>query len=132
MAARLVFEERCAIEAMIEVKVSTQQTADALDRHPSTVRREINRGCGRDAYRAEDAQAEAEVRGRRPKIPKLVTDPQLADAVSEGLKMGWSPHAIAADLRNECLDSDRRVCAETIYQACYEPWGRRGLTAGPP
>ena len=44
--------------------------------------------------------------------------------------MGWSPRAVAADLRNEGLNSDRRVCAETIYQACYEPCGRRGLTAG--
>lgn len=129
MAARLVFEERCAIEAMIGVEASTRQIAEALDRHPSTVRREINRGGG-GAYRAEDAQAEAERRARRPKVPKLVTDPELADAVSEGLKMGWSPHAIAADLRNKGLSPGRRVCAETIYQACYEPCGRRGLTAG--
>ena len=42
--------------------------------------------------------------------------------------MGWSPHAVAADLRNE--GSLSLVCAETIYQACYEPCGQRGLTAG--
>ena len=79
-------------------------------------------------YRAEDAQTEAEVRARRPKVPKLVTDPQLAEAVTERLEMGWSPHAVAADLRNE--GSLSLVCAETIYQACYEPCGQRGLTAG--
>ena len=56
---------------------------------------------GRGVYRAEDAQTEAEVRARRPKVPKLVTDPQLAEAVTERLEMGWSPHAVAADLRNE-------------------------------
>ena len=37
----------------------------------------------------------------RPKVPKLVTDPQLAEAVTERLEMGWSPHAVAANLRNE-------------------------------
>ena len=81
---------------------------------------------GRGVYRAEDAQTEAEVRARRPKVPKLVTDPQLAEAVTERLEMGWSPHAVAADLRNE--GSLSLVCAETIYQACYEP--SVTLTAG--
>ncbi len=40
------------------------------------------------------------------------------------------PHAVAADLCNEGLSAEQRVCAETIYQACYEPCGRRGLAAG--
>ena len=48
--------------------------------------------------------------------------------MTERLEMGWSPHAVAADLRNE--GSLSLVCAETIYQACYEPCGARGLTAG--
>ena len=63
-------------------------------------------------YRAEDAQTEAEVRARRPKVPKLVTDPQLAEAVTERLEMGWSPHAVAADLRNE--GSRFRWCARRL------------------
>ena len=40
---------------------------------------------------------QTEVRARRPKVPKLVTDPQLAEAVTQRLGMGWSPHAVAAD-----------------------------------
>ena len=128
MAARLSFDERCVISAMVGVGASARQIADELGRHSSTVRREINRAGGRGVYRAEDAQTEAEVRARRPKVPKLVTDPQLAEAVTERLEMGWSPHAVAADLRNE--GSLSLVCAETIYQACYEPCGARGLTVG--
>ena len=128
MAARLSFDERCVISAMVGVGASARQIADELGRHSSTVRREINRAGGRGVYRAEDAQTEAEVRARRPKVPKLVTDPQLAEAVTERLEMGWSPHAVAADLRNE--GSLSLVCAETIYQACYEPCGQRGLTVG--
>ena len=118
------------ISAMIGAEASTRQIAEALGRHPSTIRREISRVGGRDVYRPEDAQAETERRARRPKVPKLVADPQLAEAVDERLRMGWSPHAVAADLRNEDLPSEERVCAETIYQACYEPGGRRGLGAG--
>ncbi len=105
MAARLMFEERCVIEAMIEVEASIQQIADALARHSSTVRREIHRGGGRDSYQAEEAQTDADQRASRPKTPKLVSDPELANMVSEGLRMGWSPHAVAADLRNEGLNS---------------------------
>lgn len=126
MASRLAFDERCVISAMVGVGETVQRIADELDRHPSTVRREINRCGGRDYYRAEDAQADAEQRARRPKVPKLAGDPLLAEAVAERLEMRWSPHAVAADLRGE----GRRVCAETIYQACYDPAGRRGLTAG--
>ena len=43
------------------------------------------------------------------------------------LRQRWSPHAVAADLRNE--GSLSLVCAETIYQACYEPCGARGYRA---
>ena len=110
MAARLSFDERCVISAMVGVGASAGQIADELGCHLSTVRREINRAGGRGVYRAEDAQTEAEVRARRPKVPKLVTDPQLAEAVTQRLGMGWSPHAVAADLRNE--GSLLLVCAK--------------------
>ena len=130
MACRLSFEERCEISAMVKMDMSVWQMADRLGRHPSTIRRELTRAGGRCGYRAEDAQAEAEVRARRPKVPKLVADPRLADAVAERLEMGWSPHAVAADLRNEELPVSHRVCAETIYRACYQPGGGRGLPAG--
>ena len=39
--------------------------------------------------------------------------------------MRWSPQAISADLRAQGLF----VCAETIYRACYDRTGRRGLAA---
>ena len=37
--------------------------------------------------------------------------------------LSWPPQAISADLRTLGL----RVCAETIYRACYDRTGRRGL-----
>ena len=42
MAARLSFDERCVISAMVGVGASARQIADELGRHSSTVRREIN------------------------------------------------------------------------------------------
>ena len=50
----------------------------------------------------------------------------LAAAVNERLKLRWSPHAAAADLR----EAGMSVCAETIYRACYANDARSGLPAG--
>ena len=60
--------------------------------------------------------------------PKLVADPRLAGEVTELLEWRWSPHAIGAYLREE--SPNRRVSAETIYQACYDRLASRGLPAG--
>ena len=64
----------------------------------------------------------------RPRTPKLVADPGLAAEVTELLEWRWSPHAIGAYLREE--SPNRRVSAETIYQACYDRLASRGLPAG--
>ncbi|MDE0674395.1 MAG: IS30 family transposase [bacterium] len=128
MAARLSFDERCMISAMVEVDASAEEIANQLGRCPSTIRRELKQVGGSDCYRADDAQEEADVRARRPKVPKMVTDRHLAEGVGDRLEMGWSPHAISADLRNQ--DRPLRVSAETIYQACYDPRGGRGLPVG--
>ena len=58
MAARLSFDERCVISAMVGVGASAGQIAGELVRHPSTVRRGDHRAGGRGVYRAEDAQTE--------------------------------------------------------------------------
>lgn len=64
MAARVVFEERRVILALIGVDPSAGQIAEAFGRHPSTVRRKSNRVGARDAYRPEKDQAETERRAR--------------------------------------------------------------------
>ena len=52
-----------------------------------------------------------------------VTSAELAAAVCERLAQRWSPPPISADLGALGL----RVCAETIYRACYDRHSRRGL-----
>ena len=46
------------------------------------------------------------------------------------LAEGCSPHAVAGLMRAQGRPPGRRVCAETIYAACYDPAGGRGLAAG--
>ena len=124
MAQRLSSDERARIEAMRAAGASVDDTARHLGRHRSTVYRELGRSGG--VYDAQAAQTAAEARAARPKTPALAADPGLAAAVSERLAMRWSPHAICADLRAQ----GRRISAETIYAACYDHTGRRGLPEG--
>ena len=126
MAQRLSFDERARIEAMHQAGVSAADTARRLGRDPSTIHRELRRAGGAGGYDAESAQVAAEQRAARPKVPKLAADPDLGSAALELLKQRWSPHAAAAQLRAE----GQRVCAETIYRACYDHSGRRGLCEG--
>ena len=125
MAQRLCAGERARIETMVGMGVGTAEMARRLGRSRSAVWRELRRNGGGSVYRADAAQAVADVRALRPRPSKLATDPVLADAVAELLALRWSPHAISESLRKQGL----RVCAETIYRACYDPSGRSGLAA---
>ena len=126
MARHLSFAERTRIEAMAVAGVSAAETARCLCRHRATVYRELRRGGGRAAYDAVVAQAAAAARAVRPKTPVLAADPALAAVATQRPAMRWSPQAINGDLRAE----GRRLCAETIYAACYDHSGRRGLPEG--
>ena len=123
MARRLCFEERVRIEAMAQAGVGAAEAARRLGRHPVTVQRELGRNGGPGGYDAEAAQAGSCARAARPKAPKLARDAELAAAVCERLAQRWSPPPISADLGALGL----RVCAETIYRACYDRHSRRGL-----
>ncbi len=125
MAVRLSFDERARIEALQTAGVDAQQIARQLGRDPSTIYREQKRNSRDNGdYDASVAQRFADLRARRPKQPKLVADRELAAKVRERQVMRWSPHAISADLRAEGY----RICAETIYMACYDQTGQRGLS----
>ncbi len=126
MAARLSLDERVFIESSLGAGRSVADAAQRLGRDRSTVHRELARCGGRGAYDARAAHAWACARARRERTPKLAVDRVLAAAVDERLKLRWSPHATAADLR----EAGMSVCAETIYRACYANDARSGLAAG--
>ncbi|MYJ43309.1 MAG: helix-turn-helix domain-containing protein [Acidimicrobiaceae bacterium] len=124
---RLSFDERARIEAMQQAGVSAAGAARCLGRDPGTIYRELRRAGGRaGGYDAVSAQAAADTRAARAKTANLAADPELAEMVRERLAVRWPPHAICADLRAE----GRRISAETIYAACYDHTGRRGLPEG--
>ena len=126
MAARLSLDERVFIESSLGAGRSVADAARRLGRDRSTVHREVARCAGRAGYDARSAHAWACARARRVRVSKLADDPVLAAAVTERLKLRWSPHAAAADLR----EAGMSLCAETIYRACYANDPRSGLPAG--
>lgn len=118
--ARLTRDERSRVEAGIAAGETNGEVAGAIGRHRSTVGREIRAGGGRARYRATDAQAGATQRAKRPRERLLAGSGELAGLVAGKLAQRWSPHAIVAWLR---ANHGLGVCAETIYQACYQGVG---------
>jgi transposase, IS30 family len=124
--------------AVWRVSLSVREIARRLDRHPSTISRELRRNAtGGDPgrYRATVAQAQADRRARRPKPAKLALVGPLREYVQDKLTSDqrWSPEQIARRLLVDYPDDERmRVCHETIYQALYVQGRgalRRELTA---
>ncbi len=121
MAQRLSFEERVRIEEGIRAGDTDSEIAARLGRVQTTITREIDRSCTkRCRYRAKTAQGRSTRRAKRPRPSRFQQEPDLAQAVQDRLGRRGSPHAIAADLaNNDGRGGVGRVCAETIYQACY-------------
>src|SRR5664279_3524303 len=84
-------EEREQISRSIAQGCSARDIGRLLDRHHSTISREIERNGGPDAYRVVRAQERCDAQRARTKEHKLVTCRRLHDEVNRGLKVKWSP-----------------------------------------
>jgi transposase, IS30 family len=98
-----------------------------IGRPTCTISREVARNGGRSVYRSWRGTARAQAKRCRPKMLKLVADPELAQVVRHRLEQRWSPQQIAGRLRRDHPDDARWwVSHETIYKALYLQ-GRGGL-----
>jgi len=119
----LSFAEREEIALLRAAGHSIREIGRRLNRDPSTISRELRRGCqaGRpDRYRASGAHAKAERAARRPKPTKLADNPRLCAWVQDRLKKKHSPQQISHRLRVDFPDDESmRISHEAIYQALY-------------
>jgi transposase, IS30 family len=137
----LSMEERVEIQVGVRTGESIRSIARRLDRHPSTIMREINRNSfcyGRyrarhrfgaqwrggwdptPRYHATGAQARAQQRRCRPKPGKLAVHQRLREEVQTRLVDNYSPEQISRRLRLDFPDdAEMRVSHETIYQSIY-------------
>jgi IS30 family transposase len=130
---RLSFAEREEIACLRAGGGGVRAIARHLGRDPATVSRELRRlgaaspGGRLKPYRASTAQADADVKARRPKQAKLATNLVLRRQVQARLELNHSPEQIASRLRQDFPDdAEMRVSPETIYQSIYVQ-GRGGL-----
>jgi IS30 family transposase len=121
----LSFSEREEIALDRAAGLGIGEIARRLGRSPSTISREVTRGCltrrPRGRYKASLAQARADARARRPKPAKLTLHPRLREWVADKLeRLQWSPEQIARRLGLEFPDDESmRISPEAIYQSLY-------------
>jgi IS30 family transposase len=116
--------ERTTIAALHGAGVGVRDIADELGRAASTVSRELRRNAdGQGHYLPATAERLTVERQSRPSRTRLVAcDEQLHDVVAELLGKRWSPEQVAHELPVRFPDQpERRLCAESIYQAIYDP-----------
>ena len=88
-----------------------------VERHPTTIAREVSARGGRYRYRPAVADRAAHTAKSRPRPRLAGVSDTLRDRLRSELIAGRSPEAIWADLVAE--GADGRPCVETIYQAIY-------------
>lgn len=117
---RIRMPEREQILVGVLGKESYRSIGRRLDRAPSTIKREVDAGGGRDRYLATAAQDAALERAKRPKPRALTGRPWLIETVSQELQAGWSPEQIANRQRLAHPDDPGWwVSHEAIYQDLY-------------
>ncbi len=116
----LTLEDREAISRGLAAGESIRGMAQALQRAPSTISREITRNAGPNHYRAVEADARAWRAAKRPKPTRLALHRPLRVVVAAKLRAKWSPAQIAGWLVTAYPDDPRmHVSHETIYRSLF-------------
>lgn len=104
--------ERVRIEVLSNLGYSARQIARELNRHHSTIARELKRNT-QTVYQAEQAQGLAQTR-RSFSRPKDKKSKELIELIETYLRLTWSPEQIS----NTVLKG--LICFKTIYRWIYD------------
>jgi transposase, IS30 family len=117
----LSFQDRVTIQAGLRCGWSHARIGEEVGRDRTVIWREVRRHSGSDGrYWATFAHRCAQHARRRPKVPKLVANPELAWFVEEAMDEGWSPKLIAEVVAEMFPDDGTmQISHETIYRALY-------------
>ncbi len=118
--SHLTLEERIVIELFVPMGMSCRKIARQLDRHHTTISRELRRNSSKSGYRAQTADRRTQKRRRMPRHYCCLSRPELVSYVDEKLRNDWSPEQIAGRIRLDYpQDHSMRISAETIYRWIY-------------
>jgi len=108
---------RSQIYALKATGTSLHKIADIVERHVSTISREIKRNTGGRGYRYKQADAKAiERRTKASRTPQKLT-PTLIAIIEEKLLEEWSPDQISGRLKEKYIAS---ISHESIYQHIWK------------
>lgn len=128
--AQLTSEERYVIYHLKLYGLSLREIARRLNRHHTTIGREIHRNGPDDpswVYWHKDAHLQALRRRRRPRHYRRLTHAPLVRYVEQGLTAERSPDVITARLKMEYPgDIKMRISIETVYRWVYRDAHRGG------
>lgn len=110
--------DRRRLSVFLEMKLSISEIAKKLNKHRSTVYRELNRNSEPEGYLLKAAQLKVEERTQSKRASKIEKDAYLRDYVVRSLKKGWSPEQISGRMKFHQLTI--YACPETIYQFVYQ------------
>jgi transposase, IS30 family len=117
----LLEREEISVALIADREVAWAVIARRVERHPTTIAREVAANGGRHGYRPAVADRRAARCLARPKPRRLAEPGWLRDRVTCELAAGRSPVAIWADLAAEAAVDPLVpvVCVETIYTTVY-------------
>ena len=124
---QLTYEERITFSTLRQQGLSIRAIAGVLERHHSTLYRELNRNrchVTDGAYRSSKAQRRTNARRRRSRRNRHYT-PDDFKLIHRLLKRAWSPEQISGHIRRLNL-LRRYISHETIYQHIWRDKGRGG------
>ena len=114
----LSMKDRQRFSTYLQMGLSIKEISHRLDRHRSTLYRELNRNRDSGIYLPSIACQKASARAHHGRRSKLQKDGYLRDYVVRSLKKGWSPEQISGRMKYQKLTI--YVCPETIYQYIYK------------
>jgi transposase, IS30 family len=118
----LTKDERVSIGTLLQAKFSQKEIAKQLNRHSSTISRELSRGAFKNLSGYYVIAAEKRKTAKRllanHRFRKIENNVQLIRYVKEKLGLYWSPEQIAGRLELEF--GFTILCHETIYRYIYK------------
>ena len=112
----LTQDERYQIYILLRAGHHQIEIAQLMNRHPSTISRELARNCGQRGYRPKQAQHRCEARADNSRNARRI-EPAVWEAAQARLREQHSPEQVAAQLP---------VSHETLYQRIYDDKRRGG------
>ena len=108
----LTEKDRYTIELLRKQGKKLAEIARCLNRHPSTISREITRNTGKRGYRHAQAGRLTQERHQR-KVKAVKMDSEMKSVILSYLQQDWSPEQISGRL---ALENRKTVSHETIYR----------------